>query len=170
MSAVQLVLHEAAPHTYGLQAVLVPFTQVPEPLHDCPVCSPALQLVVPQAVPKAHLAQVPEPSQFPFNPQLVLGSAAQSLSGSVAAAALPQVPLEPLPFLAVLQAWQLPEQVVSQQKPSTQLPLWHCELAVQLAPRPWSARHVLSELRHHEELRQSRSLEQLALQPPVPQR
>ena len=59
---------------------------------------------------------------------------AHSLSGSVKLAMLPQVPFEPEPFFASEQAWQIPEQAVLQQKPSTQLPLEHSEAIVQAAP------------------------------------
>lgn len=65
---------------------------------------------------------------------LQVAAPAHSLSGSVKLAMLPQVPFEPEPFFAVVQAWQIPEQAVLQHTPSTQLPLEHSEAIVQAAP------------------------------------
>jgi hypothetical protein len=47
-----------------------------------------------------------------------------------------------------VHAWQRPEQGVSQQTPSTQLPLEHCEAEVHMAPLAWSGWHVPSEILH----------------------
>jgi hypothetical protein len=46
----------------------------------------------------------------------------------------PQTPLAPVPFLALLQAWQVPLQGESQQKPSTHWPLTHIEFLVHGVP------------------------------------
>ncbi len=62
----------------------------------------------------------------------------QSLSGSVPSAIEPHVPSTPLPFLAALQAWQVPVQGLSQHTLSTQLALAHCVLVVHAAPGAWS--------------------------------
>ena len=61
------------------------------------------------------------------------------MSGSVPDRMLPQVPFEPEPFFTAEQAWQIPEQAVLQQKPSTQLLLAHSELNEQAAPLARSA-------------------------------
>ena len=46
----------------------------------------------------------------------------------------PQYPLEPEPFLAAEHAWHRPVHGASQQNPSTQYVLAHCEPDVQAAP------------------------------------
>ena len=76
----------------------------------------------------------PFPSQLPLCWQVVLASTTHSLSGSVLAATGPHLPSAPEDFLPALQAWQSPVQGESQQNPSAQLPLAHCEAAVQIAP------------------------------------
>lgn len=48
----------------------------------------------------------------------------------------PQTPLEPLPFLAALQAWQVPVQALLQQKPSTQATLGSSQTR---QPAPWQS-------------------------------
>lgn len=108
--------------------------QTPNPSHECPFCSPAAHVVLPQLVPGAYLAQAPLPSQEPLRPQLAAPSSAHSPSGSEAAATLPQAPFVPAPFLAALHAWHVPAHGESQHTPSTQLPLTHCWLPVQAAP------------------------------------
>jgi len=90
--------------------------------------------VAPQLTPGAYLAQAPLPSHWPFRAQVAAPSSGHSLSGSESAATFSQAPSRPEPFLAALHAWQVPLQAVSQQTPSTQLPLAHCELEVQVAP------------------------------------
>jgi hypothetical protein len=54
----------------------------------------------------------------------------QSLSGSVSYLIDPQTPSTPLPFLAALHAMHLLSHLLSQQKPSTQYPVGHCEFNV----------------------------------------
>ena len=63
----------------------------------------------------------------------------------------PQLPSTPLPFLPAEHASQLPAQAVSQQKPSTQWLLEHCEADVQLLPLSWSGWHEVSELLQYAE-------------------
>ncbi len=94
-------------------------TQVPEPLQSEPVTVPLAQVVAAhgvldeagrQAAPPLHRSPV---AQLPAVVE-------HSLSGSVSAATLPQVPSAPPPFLAALQAWHLPVHAVLQHTPSTQ--------------------------------------------------
>ena len=66
----QLFPHAAPAHAYGAHCDDAPPTQLPDPLHACPVCVPPLQLVVPHAVPLAYTAHVPAPLHAPFVPQL----------------------------------------------------------------------------------------------------
>jgi len=103
---------------YGLQA-LEEAMQVPEPLQSEPVTVPLEQVVAAQGVLDDAERQAPEPLQLSPVAQLS-GVGVQSLSGSVSAATAPHVPFEPLPFLAALQAWQVPLHAVSQHTPSTQ--------------------------------------------------
>ena len=92
---------------------------MPEPLQSEPVTVPLEQVVAAQGVLDEAGRQAPEPLQL--SPVLQLrGVGVQSPSGSVSGATLPHVPLEPLPFLAALQAWHAPLQAVSQHTPSTQ--------------------------------------------------
>ena len=58
-----------------------------------------------------------------------------------------QAPSIPAPFLAALQAWQMPVHSESQQKPSTQLPLVHCEADEQPWPKLKSGWQVASDAR-----------------------
>ena len=78
--------------------------------------------------------QMPEPLQ--------LVAPAHSLSGSVPAAMLPQVPLAPLPFFTALHAWQRAVHVVLQHTPSTQKPLAHCAETEQAVPLACAATHT----------------------------
>jgi hypothetical protein len=66
--------------------------------------------------------------------QLVAPSSVHSLSGSEPALMLPQAPSTPVPFFAAEHAWHKLLHPVSQQTPSTQLPLWHCVDDVHAAP------------------------------------
>jgi hypothetical protein len=71
--------------------------------------------------PDRATSQAPAPLHAP-EPQP--GSASgHSSSGSDACSMKPHTPSDPVPFLAALHASHDPEQVVSQQTPSTQLPL-----------------------------------------------
>jgi hypothetical protein len=87
------------------------------------------------------------PSQLPFFLQVAAPSSPHSSSGSVSTAIAPQVPSVPLPFLAAVHASQVPSQAVSQQVPSTHLPLEHCDAELQPLPLAWSGWHVLSDVR-----------------------
>jgi hypothetical protein len=51
----------------------------------------------------------------------------------------PHSPSAPAPFLKEVHATQVPLQALSQQTPSTQTPVLHCEAEVQEAPLDWSA-------------------------------
>jgi hypothetical protein len=57
--------------------------------------------------------------------QLAAPSSGHSPSGSVAVATVPQTPLLPVPFLATVQARQVPVQAWSQHTPSAQNPDTH---------------------------------------------
>ncbi len=117
----------------------------PRPLQARPICWPALQVVAPQATPEAYSLHAWLPSQFPFFLQVMAPSSAHSPSGSVSTFTAPQTPLAPAPFLVTEQASHVPAQALSQQKPSTQLPLVHCDAEVQLLPLAWSAWQVVPE-------------------------
>jgi hypothetical protein len=119
LSAEQVVAHDvASAQKYGLHE-LDELTQVPEPLHSEPVTVPFAHVVAAQGVLAEALTQELEPLQVSPVAQL-RGTVEHSLSGSVPAAMLPQVPFAPEPFLAALQAWQVPLHAVLQHTPSTQ--------------------------------------------------
>jgi hypothetical protein len=84
----------------------------------------------------------------------------QSPSGSVPLGTLLHTPLVP-PVLAALHAWHVPSHALSQQKPSTQLPLMHCDDDVQALPLAWSGWQLLSLVRHQDVATQPPSLAQL---------
>jgi hypothetical protein len=85
---------------------------------------------------------------IPDVPQVEEACAAHSFCGSVLEEMGAQTPFGELPPLsALLHAMHAPVQAVSQQKPSTQLPLVHCEPEVQAPPLVWSGWQVLSETR-----------------------
>jgi hypothetical protein len=116
--------------------------QLPSPSHfDC-VSVVTEQLSVAQAVPEAYKRHAPAPLQKPSRSQLAAVSVGHSLSGSLPLAMLPHAPLAPEPFFAAEQAWHGPAHGASQQVPSTQLPVVHCEPALQAAPVAWSGRHA----------------------------
>ena len=127
---------------------------MPRPLQVNPVSVPAEQLVFPQPVPLAYSLQLWLPSQLPFFLHVSEPSSSHSPSGSVSDAIAPQVPSTPVPFLLAEQASHVPAQAVSQQKPSMQWPLVHCEADVQLLPLAWSGWHEVSELRQYAEAMQ----------------
>ena len=77
--------------------------------------------------------QAPATSQVPVFPQVP--PAAQRAWGSEIP--LPTFAQVPRPFR--LQAWQVPQEAVVQQTPSTQLPLPHSWAAAQSAPLPFCA-------------------------------
>jgi len=92
---------------------------VPEPLQSEPVTVPLAQVVAAQGVLDEAGLQAPLPLQVSPVAQL-RAAVAHSLSGSVLVAMFPQVPSEPPPFLAALQARQVPLQAVLQHTPSAQ--------------------------------------------------
>jgi hypothetical protein len=126
---VQVVLQAVTSQTYGEQLIgvclqapapsQVPSGVIVEPLHDC----------VPQLVPAGVDRQAPAPSQVPLNPQGGLGTQPPCVSAAPAGIGL-QAPAPP----PTLQAIQVPQLVVEQQTPSTQLPLSHSVPAVQTCP------------------------------------
>lgn len=114
--------------------------------------------MAPQLVPDSYFLQPPLPSQSPFRLQVAAPSSGHSLSGSESSATFAQVPSAPAPFFAAVQAWQAPVQGASQHTPSTQFPVTHCELPVQLLPLARSDWHVWSLVRQYALATQSLSL------------
>src|SRR5262245_42521820 len=108
------------------------------------------------------------PSQKPLCLHELVGSLRHSLSGSLNAAMLSQVPSMPEPFLAAVQALQVSVQAVSQQTPSTQLPVEHCEPEVHAPPFARSGWHDPSDVLHQLVATQSVSEEQEVTQSSVP--
>jgi len=88
-----------------------------------------------------YFSQAPAPLQDPVLPHVLVGSVGHSLSGSVSAATLLQVPSAPEPFFVAEQASHVPEQARSQQTASTQKPLRHWSAAVHDAPVVCLGRH-----------------------------
>ncbi len=145
-SAAHVVAHwVVSAQTYGEHCPVVDGLQMPRPLQAWPVCVPAAHVVAPQATPAAYCLQAWLPSQSPFFLHVVAPSSAHSPSGSVSTLIAAQMPFAPEPFLVTEQASHVPAQALSQQKPSTQLPLVHCDAAVQPLPLAWSLWQVLSE-------------------------
>jgi hypothetical protein len=87
-----------------------------------------------------HRRQLPEPLHIPSFWQVVGGSAAHSLSGSVPLATARHRPFA-CPVLPDEQALQRPEQPLSQQTPSTHALDVHCPLTLHGAPLAWVATH-----------------------------
>lgn len=143
MHCVEHVAPEQANGTH----VTVFAPQAPSPLHSNTLATPSEHVPVWQVVPADQNLQEPIPLQLPSVPHVDWACAAQSLSGSEPSTAGPHAPLLPLPFFAALHARQGPEHAVSQQYPSTQLPVAHCDALVHAAPLAWSGWHVLSDAR-----------------------
>jgi hypothetical protein len=131
--------------------LVVGVVQVP-PLQTCPTTPvPATLHIVgvpgaPQPTPLcAIVRQAPAPSQLPSALQFCgyPGSALQSPRGFVSAAALPQTPSVPLPLRAAVHAWQVALQGVSQQTPSTQLPVAQTRHGPDLQSTPVAKLHML---------------------------
>jgi hypothetical protein len=89
--------------------------QDPKPSQDCPLCVPALHVLVPQAVPAPYTRQAPFPSHEPSRSHEAAPSSGHSASGSVPLATLPQVPLLPEPLRAAEHAVHAPAHAVLQQ-------------------------------------------------------
>jgi len=87
-----------------------------------------VQEAVPQTTVAAAWVQAPAPLQVPVLPQVPL--VVQRACGSPA----PSATFEQVPSPFRLQAWQVPQDPVPQQTPSTQLPLPHSCAAAQTAP------------------------------------
>jgi hypothetical protein len=97
-------------------------------------------VAVTHALPEPQSASAVQP--VPHAPAVhVYGE--QSPSGSVRSATAPHSPLLPAPFAALLQDWHAPLHAVSQQKPSTQLPVWH-------TPQPVLKQSPPADLSHKE--------------------
>src|SRR5262245_45206125 len=122
----------------------MPPPQLPAPSHvDWDVCVPLLHDAATQTVPAAHRRHAPVPSQEPSLPHVDCACVAHSLSGSAPFAMAPHVPSAPAPFFAAVHATQTPPQPVSQQTPSTQLPLVHSIAPPHAAPLAFVATQAL---------------------------
>ena len=124
-----VVLHAVGPHRYGAQLVAI-CRHVPLPSQlPTGIAVDPVQDTVPQLVPAGIGRHAPLPSQVPLNPQG--GLAAHPPCGSIAPAGTGrQVPALP----ATLHDVQVPQLVVEQHTPSTQLPLSHSVPAAQICP------------------------------------
>ena len=107
-----------------MQTTVAPVTQDPAPSHTRPeVTALAPQMGDSQLVPRGWRRQAPAPSQVPSLPQLAADSVGHcpGLRGGEPSGTSVHVPGNP----GTLQARQVSPQAVSQQIPSTQLPLPH---------------------------------------------
>jgi hypothetical protein len=125
LETVHVVLHALAPHAYGAQALTVPGLHVPDPLHVAAVVwLPAEHDAGVQMVPEGQFRHAPA-LHIPSRPHADIGVAMQRFRGSgLASMALAHVPSTP-PVRAAVQAWHALAHAVSQQTPSTQLPVTH---------------------------------------------
>jgi hypothetical protein len=128
-----------APHDTVAAPVQVPWpSQAPGV-----VCIPAVhEALAPHAVPAGQLSHAPA-WHLPSLPQVAGAVMTQIARGSgppsIAAAQTPFA----APVSAAEHAWHAPSQASSQQKPSTQKPLWHWALTVHV--EPWTAPPALLE-------------------------
>jgi hypothetical protein len=131
-------LHELAPHAYAPHDWSVAVPQVPAPSQvRAGVNVATLHDAATQTVPTVYLRHAPRPSHVPSSPHVDNGSAVHSASGSVPPMIALQTPLAWAVFEPA-HAMQLPVHAVSQQKPSTQAPVEHCEGSVQAEPWPFT--------------------------------
>jgi hypothetical protein len=100
----------------------------------------ALQLAAAQVTLVAAWVQRPAPLQVPVFPQVVV--TVQRLWGSVS----PPVTLAQVPTPLMLQARQVPQALVEQQTPSTQLPLAHSWAVPQVVPSAFCGTQVPFEV------------------------
>jgi len=130
-SLAQLVPQALPAHWYAPHDVVAPALHVPVPLQVDAACSCAVeQLAARQTVPATHLRQAPAPSQVPSLPHDEAADAEQSLRGLVPGSANLHVPTLPV----ALHVWQVLLQAVSQQTPSTQLPLEQSPPTLHIVP------------------------------------
>jgi len=167
VSAVQVVLQTllvVSQTKLPAQVVDVAAAQVPVPVQcDTGVkVEPAGQAALPQATPVPPCWQAPLPLQAPVLPQGAVLLTAHWPEGAVVPAAIgAQVP----GLLATLQAWQVPQTLVLQHTPSTQLsPVRQSVVAAQACPRRFLAPHRLVLGSQISGDRQSASTVQAALQ------
>jgi len=137
VSAPQAVLQAAVPHTNGVQLVTVALAQLPVPVQKAAaVATPLVHDGATHITEVDAWVQAPLPLQVPVLPHVPL--AEQRACGSVTPA--PTLAQVPSPFR--LQAWQVPQEAVEQQTPSTQLPLPHSCAVPQAIPSPFRARQL----------------------------
>jgi hypothetical protein len=99
----------------------------------CVVWEPLLHEASTHTAVAPHFSQ-PPPWHLPSVPHVAGGVEAHRPRGSVVPfVTLVQAPSAP-PVNDAEQAWQAPAHAVSQQKPSTQKPLWHWSATAQEAP------------------------------------
>jgi hypothetical protein len=158
-SAAQLVLQALAPQAYALQLDCCDAGQCPEPSQNEAAEATAFE----QDAARHWLAPVgyaqavrDDPSQEPPQADPSVAHAVRPPRGSPTTA--PQTPALP----ATLQASHWPLQAVSQQTPSTQLPLAHCAALPQLAPA--ASREVQTPPEHQSPPLQSALVTQSPLQ------
>jgi ribonuclease E len=153
-----------APHTNGVQLVVVAAGQLPAPSQlAAAVATPDAQLAARHEVVAGALAQAPPAAQAPVLPH---GGAAVQRASVAPVVTLAQVPLAP-PVLAAEQAVQAPVQAVLQQNPSTQAPVAHWLAAVQVPPVAFFGVQVVPEQKSP--AMQSVSAPQVVLQAVAPQ-
>jgi hypothetical protein len=126
-SVVHIERHAPMLQAYGEQFCVMLSMHRPMPLQVSAFSSvlPPLHDAATQTVPLAYFWQEPAPLHTPVSPQLMEPWSLHSFSGSVFVATLPHTPSAPDPFVAAVQALQIPAHRLSQQTPSTQLPLVH---------------------------------------------
>ena len=129
-----VVAHDVAPHMYAPHDTVPGVWQMPAPLQVLAGWAVATEHdAAMHTVPCVHLRQAPPPSHMPSRPQVDVASGAHSSSGSVPPTIERQSP-SAAAVLEAEQATQLPVQALSQQTPSTQLPLPHSAAPVQAPP------------------------------------
>jgi hypothetical protein len=131
----------------------------PSPSHEYPVCVPLAQVVLPQLVPLGYsLHALDMPLHTPLLPQVFAPWSVHSFCGSRLPTTNPHSPSAPAPRRVAVQASQSPVQAVSQHTLSAQLPLVHCEAAVQPEPFARSGLHVPEAMSQYEVATQAVSL------------
>jgi hypothetical protein len=127
LSPAQVVLHAAAPQTYGEQLDVIGVAQLPAPVQwETGVKVDTAHEAAPQAAPTPACWQAPAPLQLPVLPQG--GFAGQPVCGS-------GTPTPTFAHAPVAQAWHRPHDDDPQHTPSTQkLPVRQSVVVAQLWP------------------------------------
>jgi hypothetical protein len=137
------VVHAPLVHRNGEQSTVwgLGIVQLPVPLHVCAKVS-----IVPLHEAAWHTVPLGQswqaaPLHTPLVPQVLMLAIAHWFFGSVPEVTALHVPFG-WPVSAFEQARQVPVQALLQQKPSTQLPLWHWWFAPHAPPCATFARHM----------------------------